>query len=84
MVAKNPYFLSLKFLVILWYIYVSQIMCCFNNYSGVIIVECMYIQVDWRAEIEENLAKIRQEGLSPPQAHTELVQQRAEELKLVI
>lgn len=40
-------------------------------------------QVDWRAEIERDLGKMRQEGLSPPQADTELVQQRQEELRWV-
>ena len=39
------------------------------------------LQVNWHDEIEEQLGKMRQEGLSPPQADTELVQQREDELK---
>ena len=39
------------------------------------------VQVDWRAEIEVHLGKIRTEGLGPPQADTQLVEQREEELK---
>ena len=42
---------------------------------------CVCVQVNWREEIEAHLSKIREEGLTPPQADEELVQQREEELK---
>ena len=54
----------------------------FLNLLSLSLHHCdVILQVDWRSEIEGHLSKMRLEGLSPPQADTELVQQREEELK---